>query len=436
MQLALLVGVIALLFLRPQEIVPGLGGMPIYEGAILLCMISAVVPLLKQVSPATLLAQPITFCVVGLLPAIVLSHAVLHDPYDGLLWGFRVFKVVVLYLLIVSIVRTLHDVQRLLRWLLILICVVAGVALAQYHGLVSIPDMEVYEQRELDTVTGESRTLQRLCGPGIFHDPNDLCVIVTVGILLGLHWLGERRLGTSRFLLLLPLSLLGYAVTLTHSRGGLIALLAGLFVHVRVRIGTWRALLLAVVAIPALVELSSGRATRLDLETQDNTFQSRLRHWSDGLVAFRDEPLFGVGAGCYVSHAGAVAHNSFLETFTELGFAGGCLFLGAFALSLRCLRSKPNAESNGIPRDLRRLRSCLLAIVVAMAVGMLSLSREYNPPTYVVLALATVCIRLSCPYGVNPHPRLRPSLVFQGVALGGLFLIVTHGLVLLMVQRS
>ena len=73
-----------------------------------------------------------------------------------------------------------------------------------------------------------ARRLARLQATGIYGNPNDLSRILVVGILLGLYFLGDRRLGLLRPLWLLPIGLFGLGLHLTHSRGGLMSLLGGL----------------------------------------------------------------------------------------------------------------------------------------------------------------------------------------------------------------
>ena len=90
----------------------------------------------------------------------------------------------------------------------------------------------------------------RLQGPGIFRDPNDLCVLLDVGILAGLYWLFKPKLGMFRWLWLLPLGAMGYALLMTGSRGGMLALLVGLLIFFRSRFGTVMTFVLGAVVLP------------------------------------------------------------------------------------------------------------------------------------------------------------------------------------------
>src|SRR4051812_6918799 len=63
----------AVLFIRPGEMWVSLEGLPIYNVAIVLCILASLPILVRQLSWTDLKGNPITFCVVGFLGAAVLS---------------------------------------------------------------------------------------------------------------------------------------------------------------------------------------------------------------------------------------------------------------------------------------------------------------------------------------------------------------------------
>src|SRR5438309_1231747 len=117
---------------------------------------------------------------------------------------------------------------QFLVWLVGFTIVLTVLALLQFHGAVNIPALEANEQTEVDEVTGEEFILRRLCSTGIYHDPNDLCLILVVGIVVCLYQLAGGRSRLFRLVWLAPIGLFGYALSLTQSRGGFIALLGAL----------------------------------------------------------------------------------------------------------------------------------------------------------------------------------------------------------------
>src|SRR5262249_51850043 len=270
----------AVLFIRPAEIVPDLEAWPIYEVVILACLLVSLPSVVRQLEPAELAANPITACVLGLLVAVVLSHL-----SHFFLWGVRessnlFVKVVLYYLLVVSTLNTLSRLRQFLFWLVVFITVLTVLAVCQYHGVVDIPALSAFNQLEYDPETGEQIILPRLRSTGIYNDPNDLSLILVVGILLCLAGLGGNS-GVLRFAWVGPLALFGYALTLTYSRGGMLSLLAGLVALFQARFGWRKSILLSVAVLPVLLLGVGGR--QADLATSEGTGQARIQLWSEGL---------------------------------------------------------------------------------------------------------------------------------------------------------
>jgi O-antigen ligase len=404
-EFALFIVVSAALFIRPGEVVPALLGLPVYEVPLVAALLVAAPRVLRQLQPAALRRQPITACVLALLPAVVLSHL----PHL-FLWGMKnsgilFAKVVLFYLVMVAVVNTPSRLRRLLVALAAFALVLTAIALLQYHEVIEVPSLTTLRQGELDE-NGEVVFIARLRSTGIYNDPNDLGQMLVAGALIslcGLGALGPRHL---RPLWLGPLALFGYALVLTHSRGAFLALLAGLTVLFRARFGWRRAVVLVTLTLPVLFVLASGR--QADLSTSGGTSQDRIQLWSQGLDLLRQSPLLGTGMGTYEDHCDLVAHNSYVHCFTELGLLGGALFLGAFLAAILTLRRA--GEATAADPRLERLRPYLLAIVTAYAVGLFSLSRPYTVSTYVFFGLAAVYGRLA--FRTQAPPGLRLDACF------------------------
>ncbi|HMF11868.1 MAG TPA: O-antigen ligase family protein, partial [Gemmataceae bacterium] len=153
------------------------------------------------------------------------------------------------------------------------------------------------------------------------------------------------------------------------------------------------------------------------------TGQERIQIWSDGLMLFRDAPLFGVGMNEYEVSVGHVAHNSYLQAITELGIVGGSLFLGAFVVAWKTLRSLGTNGRRIVDPELRRLYPYLTGAVAVYAVGMFTLTLNYIVPTYVVLGLATACGRMTLTRPPAPTIRFDPRLAGQFLGIAVLFLV-------------
>ena len=414
----------AVLFLRPAEVVPDLVGLNIYEYLILACFAFSFPVVLAQFTPKSLESRPITICVLGLFLAIVLSHLAQLDFAKLFESGFFFAKIIVYYVLFVGLVDSPARLRIFLFWMLVFATVTIALAVLQFHGYITLPNLDQIVDVTHDRDTGQDVNFMRLCGSGIFHDPNELGVLIALSIVLALHWLSDRPSGLARFLWLAPMVLFLYAMTLTQSRGALLALAAGLAVFLVARFG-WRvALLIGVLLAPAALLIFAGRIT--NLSTGDGTGQQRIQVWSDALVLMREAPLFGVGKDKFVESEGLVAHNSYLQCFVELGVFGGMFFLGAVYLAVSHLYRLGNRRKHVITdQGMARLYPYLFGMVATYAVGMVSLTLCYILPTYTILALATAYS------GATPAEPALPATRFDLRLLGRLLAVAVCGFGLL-----
>jgi hypothetical protein len=160
--------------------------------------------------------------------------------------------------------------------------------------------------------------IYRLRGLGFINDPNDFGqMVVCVMPLMFIFWKPKRIFRNIAFVLLPTAVLLG-GLLLTHSRGGLLALIAVLVVAARRRIGTIPALVLAAMIFSAAMALqfTGGRGISADAG------EDRTALWGESLQLLKTHPLFGVGFGNLPDYLGHTAHNSVAVCAGELGLVG------------------------------------------------------------------------------------------------------------------
>ncbi|WP_422925449.1 O-antigen ligase family protein [Singulisphaera sp. PoT] len=382
----------AILFIRPAELVPAMAGLPIYNILISASLAVSFSKVTGQLSSNSLRDNPINACVLGLLISIILSHLTHFSFSAAKEGGVEFAKVLLYYLLLVSVVDTPTRFLRFLRLLAGFTVVLTVLALLQYHGVINIPSLQSIADLEVDA-SGNNFSVLRLCSTGIYNDPNDLCMILLVGMAICLFGMGDKKIGPLRFFWVLPLMMFGYALTKTHSRGGFLAMLAAMMVLFLARFGTRKAVPLLVIALPAVFVVFAGRQT--NISTEGDTGQDRIQLWSSGLLLFRQSPLFGIGQNRYADEVGLVAHNSFVHAFTELGILGGTLFTGLFYYSLGTLHRLGSYRNWIRDPEIRRFRPYLMAIVAAYGTGLLTISRNYIVPTYMIFGIVTVYLRLA-----------------------------------------
>jgi O-antigen ligase len=415
----------AALFMRPTEIFPEYFWAQTYLYLILACLAVSFPSVWKQVAAGPRFAEPTTVCVLGLLAAVVLSHAT-HFAVDAAYSsGWEFAKIVLYYFLFLGLVNTPARLRQLLFCLIVFVSAQAAVALLQYYGTINNPAFEsIYEEQRVDVFKG-AEYLRRLCGSGIFHNPNELCYPLVVAMMICLYFVsGKRWHFLVRLLCLAALGLFGYALTLTHSRGGFLGLLLALLSLLISRFGWRKAVPFAVLVLPVLFLLFGGRQT--DLSVDKGTGQTRVQLWSDGLVLFTGAPIFGIGTGNYASAAGLVAHNTFVQNFAELGFFGGTLFVGAFYCAFSALRRLSLHQGQILDPELRRLLPYLVAVVAGYMGCMLSMSLHNMVPTYTILGLATVYVRIAATWPPVPMARFDAGLVLRMIALSAATVVAFH----------
>jgi len=425
--LVLLMLAIGTLLFRPSDVIPALEGASLYELCMVLCIVAALPRLVSQLGGRALREHAISALLVTFVFAILLSHLMRGDTWNARLGGIEAAKACILFLLVVGLVDTATKLRAMLLATAGSVLAVTILALLNYHGLVSIPSMESVVQPGNEE---GAAPLLRLCATGIFNDPNDYSLMLVLCESVCVYALSSRALGPKRMLVIVPAAIFAYALWLTHSRGGLMSGAAAALAFVTARYGWRNALPLMGLLSLLLLAPFWGRQTAWNLQDPDDTFQARLDLWSSALDSFRDAPLFGVGQGKLVDEIGQVAHNSYLHAFAELGLVGGTIFIGAFWLAIRGLwRASP------LDHAISRLRPCVLAITLGYAAGLLTLTRCYTVPTQLVMALATVYLRLASTGGVPVEPRLDRRTLRVIVLAAAAFLAMTYVFVRIMLHR-
>jgi len=138
--------------------------------------------------------------------------------------------------------------------------------------------------------------------------------------------------------------LLIWTISLTGSRGGMIAFVAMLvwiWSRSRNRLVTGiLGALLFIGAYQALPPQYQQRYSSITKSERDESSENRIDAWKKGARMLSDRPLFGVGAGCFgFAHADRYsqgrgksylnAHNLVVQVFAETGLVGGVTFIGS-----------------------------------------------------------------------------------------------------------
>ena len=437
---ALLLAAVATLCLRPADLIPMFKDWPVYQFLIISCLVVSARPVFRQLEFRRLADQPVAACLVVLLASAVLSHLAHRFIWAARMSMYEISKLIVMYLLIVGLVNSTERLNQFVRWLALTITFAASLAMLDRLGIMSIAAFESIQSRDVLS-EGELVAVDRIRGTGIFEDPNDFGLILVTGLIMCAALLFKPRSGWPRYLWLIPCALLTTTLAMTHSRGAMVSLAAA-FPAALAYCRGWRIGGLSLLTLPLLVVVFPGRMTDIDA-ISSGTGQTRIQLWSESISVWRSNPVFGLGKGTLVEEIGMVSHNSFLHCYAELGMLGGTAFVGCFlaaGLGLWSLRKyapekkllqagmSPSSDQLEDARDLAHLRVFTFAALAAYAAGLLTLSRQYVVPTYMVLGLATSVQMLHRP---NPlqwrvDNRFMATAIFGSIASLAFFYITVR----------
>jgi putative inorganic carbon (HCO3(-)) transporter len=379
----LLVLLTAVMLIRPGEVFPDLEGLPIYYWVILVNIVLNFDKVIAQLNARVLLSRPMLCCIFGILFARIMSHLTMMRTYEAREAFEEFSKIIIFYLIYTGVVVSKSRVLTMMKCIALFSVIEVGMAVADYLEYYDFPAIKSVSETFTDPQTGEITVYSRMCGTGLFEDPNDLCMLITVGSSLCFYLMTRQVLS---FFWSVPLVFLIYSITLTHSRGGLLSLIAAALAIFVSKYG-WRKMFPLILCASPVVLLLGGR--QASISTSEGTGQARIQLWSYGFTAIVTEkaPLFGVGFRRYPEYAGLDAHNSFIQTYVETGFFGGTCFFAMFYYSVVNL-IRVNRQGDGlIDPDLVRMQPYLMGIIVGVITSMMSLTRERTVVGYLFTGL-------------------------------------------------
>lgn len=417
---------------HPFDVIPGYEDVPAYQFCIVGCLLLALPRLVAQFRFDSLRANAVSCLVLILVVTAGLSQLAHGNLYDARQSAVMMGKLALLYFAILATVNSPKRLRITLAAVAAFVLVMSVLGLLQYYGFVDLQRISHIERHTFDSDAGAVTVLVRLCGTGLFNDPNDLAVMLVFTAIVCGYFLNDPAIRPgNRILFLVPIALCAYGLYLTHSRGGMLSAVAGVLVFVWARHGRRNALAMLCLMLPLLFAATRGGSEGVDLDNPEDTFQARLELWSESFEVMRSAPLTGIGVGRLDDEIGHVAHNSYLHAFTELGLLGGIAFAGVFYLVQGGVR---RAEPND--SELARMRPYMLAMVAAYAAGILSLSRCYKVPTILVIAIGTAYLALAAREGPAVVPRMDRACVRRVTGCGLLLLAATYVFVRLMLNRG
>lgn len=391
---------VGLVYVRLEETVPEMQGLrlPLLIGGVTTLGLFLHLVLRRERMTRT----PVNAMMLGFAAAVVIS-SLGHGNTGAAVIDMA--RLVVMVLLVLNLVRTPRTYDVL---------VTAVIAFTAYLAVFSM-----YRYYTGGALNYQNEIL-RSQGTGIFSDPNDLAATMVAGLFLALVRI-RASAGAGRVGYVLLCLLIGSAILLTNSRGGMLALLLGLgaFTLLSIR-NKGLAITLAVIGILGVLAVGPSRMTSFD--AGEESANSRFWFWDNSVQHFVQSPVTGVGYNAIFDvNNGMTAHNSFVLCFTEAGFPGYCLWMGALFYAFKSRKRGPD-EPEPDPADELRLLGARLAFGTYLA-ACFWISRTYSPTMYLLLALPAAAGLIARGHGALPPKLLgsgRDWLAIVGLCAGSI----------------
>jgi O-antigen ligase len=325
----------AVLFLRPQDLIPPLDFLHLAELSAILGLGSLITSRVARGQAVSRMTPELAGVV--LLGAVIVLTAPFSIWMGGAIEVFRdvYSKVILIYLLAVNTITTPKRLERL-TWVLVLaVGYVALLTMVDYlHGT---------------HMVGHGTRAQGAVG-GIMGNPNDLATNMVAFLPLAAFTFFRRSSLLKRAAAAGCATLMLGAAVASGSRGGFLGMIVMIAVFgvmaVRQRPGIVVAAALAgICALPLVPSTYWHRIASITDESKDDfgSAQERRTLIKESIQAFSENPLIGVGAGNFKAWnpqgrtaAWHESHNVVLQVAAELGIVGLSVF---FFIVVRAFQS-------------------------------------------------------------------------------------------------
>jgi hypothetical protein len=223
------------------------------------------------------------------------------------------------------------------------------------HGYKALHDGDYMSPYLIGQGNDEGGAIYRLRGLAFINDPNDFAqLMVSLIPCLFLFW-KKSSLPRNTLLVLIPSGILIFGMFLTHSRGGMLALLAVILFASRRKIGTIPASIMAGLGFAGASVLgwSGGRDVSVEAGS------GRMEAWATGIDLLKSHPLFGVGFQRFGEYFFITAHNTIVVCAAELGMFGLFWWVAFVFPTIRDayvsavpVEEKTGEEDEGLPYEL------------------------------------------------------------------------------------
>lgn len=367
-----LMNYLILLYLRPQEFIPGFEQLPIM--LIVGGGTAALVALHMTIKKTTLGLRnvPQHWLVLWFFLAIAVSHMAhleISGTADAVQWFLNV---VILYFLVATLVYNEKRLRLTMVLLLIMTVFLAVQGIYQFFTGVGIAGQQLFQHR--------------IVSIGIFSDPNDLALALLIILPFPMLLVLESPSLFVRVICFVAAAAIALTIFLSESRGGILSLGLLMALIFSKRYG-WRMGVAAGVLMTVVI-FALGPSRMENLSPEEASAFGRVQAWTVAFDLVRHFPLFGVGAREFTHYHNKTAHNSFLLCAAELGFFGLFPWMFLFLVSIKGLFFVNRNCDEGRLRSLALPADAVMLGLIGFFVGAMFLSRTYNPLLFILFGLA------------------------------------------------
>lgn len=393
---------VTLIYVRPAEIVSDWATIPFVD---ILTVIAAIVGVFSlAMKPRRFLNLPQDKLVIAFWAIIAISSFKIWLTGVWLAW-LAFMPVVFCYFLIRAAITTRGQLLGFIYLLIGLNIFLAINGIVQYHTGVGLGNIEM--------------RFDRIYGTGIFNDPNDLGMTFVMSVpLLVLVMLRPGTGIIMRILSFVALITVCVAIYYTNSRGALVGLTVAVISMSLLRFKTVAGTFVGALLLCVIVVAAPSRGS--EITAGESSAQSRIHSWAEGWNMLKWFPITGVGYGQFTEWNPRVAHNSFVETFAELGLIGAFIFVGMFYWYFKGLRLIPETD-----KELAARRRALIASAAGVLTCGWFLSRQYVPIFYVLLAMGACSVNMHVPEEAQSkvHVSNRDVVMIGGLTFAGIIIV-------------
>ncbi|MBB6053164.1 O-antigen ligase family protein [Armatimonas rosea] len=358
---------VMLLYIRPEESIQEIQGIRLPFIISVTTLLSALIH--KLVNREKIQNSPLNFFIVG-FSFFAIASSMQSNQLE--LAMTDISKNAILVLLIINLVNTPKKFRIFSQFLILLTGYLATYSIYLYQtGSVLVRDNEF-----------------QALATGIFSDPNDLSATIVAGLGMSLFQTRSDQKSV-KFINFVLSILFFFAITLTNSRGGLLAtiLTINMFIY---QTSQNKKISIIIIIMSSLLILASLGGRIVNFDSTEASANSRFWFWSTGIEVFIQRPLLGIGYGGFPDiNGGMTAHNSFVLCFTETGLIGYFFWVGCILYNLTISISKnPKKDYTSNNSETLSLAGSKLALS-GYLIAIFWISRTYISNFYILMSMPT-----------------------------------------------